>query len=253
MQKLKTEMNRKEYVKIISFRPNTDVYLGYEYELQFGDARDWDNRKRNSVKPKIDIEGFNMNWESICYSRGQIGWEIRSLVAPLNFHKILWRKILQNNPMEQGDIENNGAGIHVHIENNERTRQNMHKVFEFLHKADFERLAKMSGRDKLALNAYVKQHYKEKPIPVTEIKRNGRNASYELYSHCGIINSESEKTYEVRLFSARPHLLVPALEACDSLTRLSEEVDKITFENWDTYTKRHLRYKEINELIRAAA
>lgn len=244
-----SNMNNQEYIKIISCFPQNNIHLGYEYEIQKGaDFNDYAEKKH---KPKKLPKGFNVSWDPICIAWGQSGWEIRSIVAPLNFHRALWKKLASENDVEQGNLVRNGAGIHVHIENSERTRDNIHKVFHFLHNAEAEQLRKIGGR---CVDQFVSNCRQLKDIPKKDIKKEVITREGYLFSgHYGIINTESPKTFEMRLFAARPHLLIPALEAADSLCRLSEEVDDINLQNWHNFTSQFIKYRGINELIKQAA
>lgn len=253
------EMNGKQYVKYTNPEAAFEIPLGYEYELQSGPGRTndyYDDRSAVTRWKPVVPEGFNVSWDPM--DAGISGWEIRSLVAPLRIHKILFKKMSEENDRRGSSLDQRigplglGAGIHVHIEQNVKTKENAHKVFNFLHSADRTRLHLMSGRDDTRFNRYAQSFAESRRVTKEMIKNRGQQ-EYNVQSHYGIINTESEKTFEMRMFAARPELIPVSLEACDSLFRLSKDVDTINFDNWYQFTAGKEKYKELREVIARAS
>jgi len=272
MIKQEVAMNDRRYIKHTNPDAIFEIPLGYEYELQNGPGRlaaghAWGagtgaeyfgtQADFEKWKPKV-LEGFNVSRDSLDWGINKIGWEIRSLVAPLRMQRVLWDKIYAENlanglDLEQVDLEHMGAGIHVHVENNAKTVENAHKVINFLHGGPRDKFLKLSERTKYSLDKYARADVRPNVTAETVKNRQRTEQTNYLTGHYEIITMESPKTFEIRWFAARPHLMPVALEAADSLFRMGRDVDAITMENWSAYTAGKARYAKLHAAIQAAA
>jgi hypothetical protein len=240
--------------------------MGYEYELDhkyvgppgvnsrfYGGAEDpYDDNnyhvrkgpkskvKRNQSHPIQDLPAyFHVNYESLGDSDG---YEIKSVIAPLMIHKILLHKLFRNvtfNASPNG--YRNDGGIHVNVNRDGHTDSVAPKVFDFLHKTLPSQLAyKMSERRRDSYEMYSPQR-----------PQSDYHSTYSIWgNHYNIINKENSNRFELRLFAAQKHLILPALEMADSLFTLAHDVPSISMENWTNFISSKLKYAHIKEHVR---
>jgi hypothetical protein len=187
------------------------------------------------------------------YTNSRPAFEVKSAVAPLSIHKLI---ILQHflpkctfnrNPSGAG----NGGGIHVSTSTNIHTRALKKKVFTFLHTADYGNLMKI-GRRSVDQAMWCRQQYPENHPALSDSYWDDEDEfCFGDDDHCGIINTSDGKRYEMRMFAAHPNNLLPAIETSDSLFSLAQEVDEISFENWENFVTGKLRYKELKGHLHA--
>jgi hypothetical protein len=199
-----------------------DVPMGFEYEIQT--ATRW--------RPKLpDI--FKVEWELLAYSGwdGSVhGYEIKSPVAPLHYHKYLIRKHNFKNIKWCRDPKNKG-GIHVNISRNIRNGlKRRDKIAEFaLQNRDDMYL--LSGRPEESFNEYA-------------------NPTIDSYHYYNFISTRKSEAFELRMFHAQPQLLLPALEFADSTFMLATEDGAITIDKWIKFINRWPRYRNIAQHVR---
>ena len=218
----------------ISFGHKNEVLMGYEYEI---DNRKYDTYAGRSTAPLPSH--FQGRFESL---GGSMGFEIKSPVAPLQYHKLRAAILFQKLDFSTG-TRNNG-GIHVHVTRPDRRAiwPSHHrdlppvdaKIFEFMHDRNIKDkfLFPISGRTRYSFDEYC--------------------GSSSWSAHYGIINYRTDN-YEIRVFKAKTHLLIPALEFCDGLFSYAYSKDKpfdITVDGLIAYFHRHKKYSGICKVIR---
>lgn len=234
--------------------------MGYEYEIQSPDygipaVGGWISENgsyyvqinRNLEKHPIKTlpPFYHCRYESL---GSAYGYEIKSPVAPLSIHKQIVKRYLFPN-VDFRDRQNRHGGIHVSVSRNEFTKPHYKKVFYFLHK-DMPRnfQVKLSHRTIYSLNSYARQTSLETQ---SDWYAYGCSGSWWGH-HYAVINYENANRFEFRLFAARKHLLIPALEMADSLFSLAAQVEKVTMENWTKFVASKLKYADINDLVKKA-
>jgi hypothetical protein len=181
---------------------------------------------------------FHVSYEGL---GGGNGYEIKSAVAPLSIHKILIKRFLFPNVTfnDSPNGHNNNGGIHVSISRTDETNAQLRKVFSFLHSGMEKQLALALSERKLStFNLFAKRRR------VTQGMLDV-GAYHQWYGHYNIINCENPDRFELRMFAAQKHLLLPALEMADSLFSLAKQVDKITTAKWMAFIGSKLKYKDI--------
>lgn len=207
--------------------PGNSKWMSYEnedYEQEF---------KRSKTRRHVirDLPNhFKVSYEEL---GGGMGYEIKSVVAPLSIHKMIAKRYLFPNitTNNKPNGRDNGGGIHVSISRTPLTEPNHERVFDFLHRRfPAKLLSAMSERCNYSL-VYCRQEEHE----------------HNWGNHYSIINRENQNRHEFRLFAAQKHLLIPALEMLDSLFAHAQTQDPITVETWHAFTKSKLKYREIYE------
>lgn len=211
--------------------------MGYEYEIDNRKYNDDYGRKPQNKAPLPSR--FQGRYESLGASNG---FEIKSPVAPLQYHKLRAAILFQKLDFTTG-TRNNG-GIHVHVtrpdrqnvwpRNNYDLPPNDIEIFKFMHDYNVKDkfLFPISGRTRYSFDEYC--------------------GSSNWAAHYGIINYRHDN-YEIRVFKAKTHLLIPALEFCDGLFSYAyskEEPFDITVDGLITYFHRHKKYSSICKVIR---
>lgn len=240
------------FARYSTVRPNT-LYLGYEYELHspnFGpptgslNTLSWDQydgyyvqrsqKSTNQCPIKRLPHHFHVSYEGL--GSGADGYEIKSVVAPLSLHKILWQRLSSNikfNTHPNGTL--NQGGIHVSISRTDLTQPFAETVFTFLHQnAPIKALRQISQRANHSFLLFSQ-----------------RLPQYQWHDHYAIINNENSNRYEFRLFAAQPHLMLPALEMADSLFHYARETNNqaITWNGWLRYVRSKKKYQELADHI----
>jgi hypothetical protein len=199
-----------------------DVPMGFEYEIQT--ATRW--------KPKLpDI--YKVDWELLAYSGycdSVHGYEIKSPVAPLHYHKYLLRKHNFKDIKWCLDPKNKG-GIHINISRSIRNgHKRRDKIAEFAlqNKDD---MCLLSGRPEELFNEYA-------------------NVTIPSNHYYNFISTRKSEAFELRMFHAQPQLLLPALEFADSTFILASEDGAITMDNWIKFINRWPRYRSIAQHVR---
>jgi hypothetical protein len=198
-----------------------DVPMGFEYEIQT--ATRW--------RPKLP-DTYKVAWEGIAYNYGEAtyGYEIKSPVAPLHYHKYLIRKHNFKDIKWCLDPKNKG-GIHINISrtihNGERRRD---KIAEFAlqNKDD---MCLLSGRPEESFNEYA-------------------NLTVDSRHYYNFISTRKSNAFELRMFHAQPQLLLPALEFADSTFMVATEAGAITMDKWIKFINRWPRYRNIAAHVR---
>lgn len=222
-----------------------EIPLGFEYEWQkykgdwFIYSRKEPNQEPNNCPIKLP-DYFHVGYESTGWSNCA---EIKSCVAPLRIQKILIAKLLRDNDLKNpGNKHSSGSsGIHVHIMRTERIEALASKVFNFFHdygnKNFFKTISNRSANQ-----------FKEWCTMSGTHREWGENR-YQYMSHSAIINTERKATFEIRLFGAQPHALLPAVEMADAVFRMSDKVEGINIENFNNFISKDRRYKELKAHI----
>lgn len=217
-----------------------EIDLGYEYEWQSYP----DKFKRGYFSSTTGYEKtlpvklpkyFQAQKESTGHS---YCCEIKSVVAPLMVHKILIRKLLRDNDLKNpGKNTSGSSGIHVHIGRTDRTHAVAPKVFAFMHDLDNRSFfKKISNRSGTQFEEWAYQYGKTFPWD-------------QAFSHCAILNVERRTTFELRLFGAQPHVLLPAVEFADALFTGAEQMEEVNIESFMNYVDKTKKYKDISAHI----
>jgi hypothetical protein len=199
-----------------------DVPMGFEYEVA---------REARVQKPRLP-RPYIVNWEGIDYSNNcqTYGYEIKSPVAPLHYHKFLIRKHKFKDIKWNTDPFNRG-GIHVNISNDiRRGHQRRDKIADFL-AANRDEMCQLSGRREEHFNLFAQ-------------------SNCESYHYYNILSTRKSTCFELRMFHAQPHLLLPALEFADSTFMLATEAGAITMDKWIKFINRWPRYRNIAQHVR---
>ena len=165
------------------------------------------------------------------------GCEIRSYPAPLGVHRYIIKHhdLFKNVRFCDNESDKNGGGIHVHVGLNDYVRRAWDNVATFLHNPTLVALfVAMSGRSASHFNQNNPQNY-------GQVRNLG-----DMHGTTIIGKRRFGHTVEFRMYHARPHLLLPALQTMDSLFRLGQDT-RITFENWANYLNGKPRYRELRE------
>jgi len=198
------------------------IPMGFEYEIE---------RTSQYAKPKLP-DGFVVQWEGLHWDNGlQIcGYEIKSPIAPLHYHKYLLRRYFKDIKWCY-DPENHG-GIHVNVSTSiRRGRERRDKIADFALKYRDE-MQQISGRSEYSFNKYA-------------------NVELEAPNYYSFISTRKTHAFELRMFHAQPHLLLPALEFTDSMFELADhEAGGITMDSWLRYINRWPRYRSISQHVR---
>jgi hypothetical protein len=239
--------------------------MGYEYEIQSPNyglpvSDGWTHidpdtyavvtpRAATPQHPIKNLPNFyHLQYESL--GDGLRGYEIKSPVAPLSIHKQIVKRYLFPNVRfnNKPNGHQNYGGIHVSISNDKYTRPHHEKVFKFMH-LDMPRefQLKLSEREAKSLNTFAQQT-KHKLFR----DANAYGSTICWGHHYAVINRENVNRFELRLFAAQKHLLIPALEMADSLFSLAALVDKLTMENWTRFVASKLKYADLNILVKKA-
>jgi hypothetical protein len=257
--------NLNQFATYTTKRKN-ELLLGYEYEIDSIDygppqpRNEWHNGSaycNHTIKVPKNFRGankdhpiktlpnfFHLSYESL--GRGN-GYEIKSVIAPMSIHKQIIKRVLFPNVTFNDDPRNAG-GIHVSISRTPRTQACHERVFQFLH-VDMPRplQLKLSERTKHSFDQYARQ---VAPPPTPYQYDPFAPPRYSWSSHYAIINRENHNRYEFRMFHARKHLLLPAIEMAHSLFELATETKTITMENWTSFIKKKLKYQHIADHVR---
>lgn len=196
------------------------ILLGYEYE----------NQVPQDLKQDIP-KWFNQSWDPFNMHINAYGWEIRSPVAPLEFHRRVWNRYFNNGKFQfnrepsaeiptgapYGKPGGHGAGIHVSVSKTTFTNARYPKVLSLL--SDHGTLQKLSGRSLNQYTKYVKNY----------------NVVYN-----------NTNRYECRLFTAHPDLLIPALEFTESVFLTNED----NYLGWRNFVEASDRYSHLRDRLR---
>lgn len=213
------------------------IPLGYEYEIH------------TNKKPEFHKLPYGFHCEREYIHDSIFGWEIKSPVAPLFYHKYLFKKF----PRLPWNLKNNGphnsGGIHIHIQKSSQHYQDRDKIVEFL-SANKQKAYLISGRC-----SHSFEYYSQIPECMNEVDYLDDNYDEDLIyddpdSHYNVLNTDHDNSYEFRLFAAHPKLLLPALEMADSMFCLVREKNEITWNTWLAFIKRWPRYKNIYKRIK---
>lgn len=222
----------------ISFGHKNEVLMGYEYEIANNDYNTdtWEGGHPNKAAPLPSR--FHGRYESL---GNTMGFEIKSPVAPLQYHKL--RAPVLFNKLNFTPRKNNEGGIHVHVTRPDRLSKHPwgyptlpscdEAVFDFMfnRKVKDTFLHPISGRSRYSWNNYCE----------------GRRTE-----HYGVINQRTDN-YEVRVFKAKVHLLIPALEFCDGLFSYAYSKGTsfdITVDGLIAYFNKHKKYNSISKVIK---
>jgi hypothetical protein len=198
--------------------------MGFEYEIQ---KEDKTQRPRLPKPYKVHWEGLHYDYET---HEDIEGYEIKSPIAPLHYHKYLMRKHKFHNIKWNTDPDNYG-GIHINISNDIPNAQDRRdKIVDWLTN-NYDDMHQLSGRQKHHFLHYAKI-----------------NEHCQHYYH--ILSTRKTMAYELRMFHAQPHLLLPALEFADSTFMLATEAGAITMDKWIKFINRWPRYRSIANHVR---
>jgi hypothetical protein len=257
---------------------STDIPLGFEYEIDTYHFSDSDKAILNGPNKygnysgiltstrhyeitdlkllrcapfKKLPEGYHVSPET---TGGRKAYEVKSHIAPLRIHRKQTVEFLTttNFNMEPSGLRN-GGGIHVNIEKTAYTNTHFMKVGRFFHNPTHrDNLYAISGRcpdarkwcEQIPAEDRVKKY--KKIYGYTD-----EQALSSIWAgKCAIITLSKPYAYELRLFSAHPDLLLPALETADSVFRYAAHCpSKITWDGWVRYIRQHLRYRNITALV----
>lgn len=225
-----TESGRVKYsaLPLVFFKSDRrhGIPLGYEYEVHCHEAN----------FPTNFPYGFVTAYESL---GGAMGWEIKSPVAPLYYHKYLLKKLPQIPWNRHPNGTKNQGGIHINIEKTDNPPESRDSIYKFLQENE-QHIFKLSYRSSNTFKTFAK---------LTDFAKYNPTGQYTLVSddpshYYNILSSRKPNCYEFRMFAALPHLLMPALEMADSMFMLVREQD-ITWDSWTNYIKRWPRYRNI--------
>lgn len=219
----------------ISFGHKNEVLMGYEYEI----ANSLYSRYyycRPDSPDNILPSRFLGNYESL---GNTMGFEVKSPVAPLQYHKLRAPTLFKK--LDFTPRKNNEGGIHVHVTRPDRKEGSYYSqlpeqdeaIFSFMFNRQVKNkfLLPISGRSRYSWNQYCEE---------------GRD------DHYGVINIRRDN-YEIRVFKAKVHLLIPALEFCDGLFSYAYskgEAFDITVDGLIQYFNRHKKYNGISKVIK---
>lgn len=215
-KKLSGSKPRLEYDII---RSKDELLLGFEYEIDRAD----------DTQPKVPAR-YHARFEHIA-NPCTYGWEFKSPVAPLSYHKQTVRNFLGKVEFnrEPNGIRNQG-GIHVNVSKEGVTGSTYQKVKGFLFDRNLrDTFLKISKRDAGQFDQYCTQRD---------------------HWYYGVITDRKEYAYEFRMFAALPDLLLPALEMTDSLFELSRQTERVTLDSWIGFVAGKKRYENIEREIK---
>jgi hypothetical protein len=205
---------------------NNAVPMGFEYEIV---------KDEQGNAPKLP-DSYKVHWESIHYAdngeqKSSYGYEIKSPVAPLHYHKYLLRRHRFDKINYNTDPKNMG-GIHVNVSRSiYRGRERRDKITEWL-ASNYDTMCQLSGRQEHHFRKYAQ----------VDVQDNH-------YYH--ILSCRKSFAYELRMFHAQPHLLLPALEFTDSAFMLAKKDGAITMDKWIKFINRWPRYRSIAQHVRS--
>jgi hypothetical protein len=197
--------------------------MGYEYELhRYSPYRD---------RPKLP-DCFMVQWEGLHYEYGDQadGYEIKSPIAPLHYHKYLIRKHFGS--IKWNTDPTNWGGIHVNVSSNiPNGRKRRDLIAEFARKYSSE-MQLLSGRSENSFYKYA-------------------NPTHDATNYYNFLSTRKSQCFELRMFHAQPHLLLPALEFTDSMFELAAQAGAIEMDSWIKFINRWSRYQHIAAHVRS--
>lgn len=217
-----------------TFRPKrtrNEFLIGFEYEIDSGSYMDESDTEPFDPQKVYKhyywtIEGTGIDTDC---------WEIKSHIAPLWHHKLTVKNFLKNTTFNENDNgDGNDGGIHVSITATNEVKRLTDKLTSLINQRNYKFFLSLSQRDYEQFNQWC-------PPQIDTFK-------YSLLN----TGKARGNVYEFRLFAAKPDLLIPAMEALDSMYTMARDTEvEITPQSWADYCRTKLKYKNISKLLDA--
>lgn len=204
--------------------------LGLEYEVDRGPET---SCPFDHHETEYGREGYS-DYETLSGSAD--GWEFKSAVGPLSFHKRALPKFIKLGNLASRRTRNHG-GIHINISklNNQTSaiEEKVIPIFTFLHDTTNRTFFRsLSERTRHMFDHYSPQ------------------SSNHWDHYYGIITNRKYYAYELRLFKAEPYLILPALEMADSLFRMAlQEPETIDLDTYRSFIYKKRRWSHLNDQL----
>lgn len=209
-----------------------EFLLGFEYEIDLQETLD--DLTDNEPFPVDKIyKHYYWTVESTGVDDYDC-WEIKSHIAPLWHHKLTVKNFLK---FTQFNVEDNGdentGGIHVSITATDQVKDLTEKLNSLISPNNEQFLLRLSQRDEDQFQLWCSPQI----------------SPYDKYSTLNTGKCRGE-CYEFRLFAAKPELLIPAMEALDSMYTMARDTEvEITPRSWADYCSTKLKYRNISKLL----
>ena len=247
-----SNINNGRFAKFMNPYPN-ELFMGFEYEIDDGVKKHIFTDTGNSKKTFSRNPPWTKLPTNYLVVEDYYKFEVQSPVAPLRIHRLQIRSFLNNTKFNTKSSENkNSGGIHINVERNNFTTRVSNNVFQFLHNpVYYDKFQKLSHRCSDSMIRWASN---------VKTLNKFRNPEYQiklehLYSNTIwgnknlIITAHKSYAFELRLFKALPHLLIPALEMGESLFHAADHVEaELNWDNWREYVNKP-RYKNLHNLL----
>lgn len=239
----------------ISFGHRNEFLMGYEYEIDSlryskRESDGWGWLEWTGVNNKLKLPS---RFYAVTESLGEtMGLEIKSPVAPLQYHKLRFAVLSRNVNLKHS--RTNHGGIHVHVNRPDNKSGWKYQKCEWGYVEYNAFPLDMNSRDQ---SIFMFMHNKRIRDDFLRRISGRRNDSWEEYccggysDHYGVINYRQDN-YEIRVFKAKPHLLIPALEFADGIFSYAyskTEAFDLTISGLIQYLSKYKKYKNISQLI----